>query len=56
MHGQSREAHLGIPLLGEAVFLGTTLHSTKAWLNVEAGLVEASQKQFGFCSTFGDLY
>lgn len=37
-------------------FLGTTLHSTKAWLNVEAALVEASQKQFGFCSTFGDLY
>lgn len=36
-------------------FLDTTLQSTKAWLNMEAGLVEASQKQFGFCSTFGDL-
>lgn len=25
-HGQSRQAHLGTPLLGAAVFLGTTLH------------------------------
>ena len=36
-------------------FLDTTMQSTKAWLNMEAGLVEASQKQFGFCSAFGDL-
>lgn len=27
----------------------------KAYLNVETHLDEASQKQFGFCSAFGDL-